>query len=209
MSAKYQSENPPIRLVEHDGQVTLHIAGGQAMQGWEEALMRASADLLCAYGGNFLEVGLGLGLSALHIAGKPGTRHHVVVEKYQPVIDLFRMRQPLLPPALELVHADFVDHLPQLESGALDGIFFDPALPEAMWRDASLWEALVPHLVRSLRIGGVFIPFFSTEPRLRWQYLRHFSRIVVERLPFRAYADTTYTRGTSGDAFIQCFIRTT
>jgi len=54
--------------------------------------------------------------------------------------------------------------------------------------------------------GGVFIPFFSTRPILRKQYTKWFSRIEIERRPYQAYDETTYTYGNSGDAYIQCFI---
>lgn len=63
------------------------------------------ADMLCEYGSEFLEVGLGLGISALRIAGNQRTRRHVVVEKHEQVIDLFRDRHPALPDSLDIVHA--------------------------------------------------------------------------------------------------------
>ena len=81
--------DPEIELVEQGSEVTLLFDDRQAMQAWERDLMFASADLLCEYGSNFLEVGLGLGLSALRIAENPRVRRHVVVEKYKRVIDLF------------------------------------------------------------------------------------------------------------------------
>src|SRR5437868_2669548 len=106
-----QPESPDIQLVEDaNGEVTLLIDGGQAMQAWERDLMRESADMLCTYCSEFLEVGLGLGISALQIAANPGTRSHVVIEKYEHVIDLFRRQYPSLPSNLQIVCADFFDH---------------------------------------------------------------------------------------------------
>lgn len=63
-----QPGNPEIVLADHNGEITLYIDGNQAMQAWEHDLMVESADLLCQYGCEFLEVGLGLGISALRIA---------------------------------------------------------------------------------------------------------------------------------------------
>src|SRR5678815_553189 len=127
MNAIQQIENPEIKLIEGDGdEVTLLIEDGQAMQGWETALMWESADILCKYGSQFLEVGLGLGISALRIAGNPATRHHTVIEKFPQVIELFRERNPSLPPALEIIHADFFEYIHEIEPDSLDGIFFDP-----------------------------------------------------------------------------------
>ncbi|GHC40517.1 class I SAM-dependent methyltransferase [Streptomyces cinnamoneus] len=196
---------PPIELVENDGEVTLSIGGEQAMQAWERDLMWASADMLCEYGHDFYEVGLGLGLSALRIAGNPTTRSHTVLELFDEVEDLFRARHPELPGTLSIERGDFFRRVFELPSESIDGMFFDPALDMDVWTDKELWARTMPEVVRVLRPGGVFIPFFSTRPELRWQYLPHFRSIRVERHPYVAYETTEYTHGTSGDAYIQCF----
>jgi predicted methyltransferase len=200
--------DPSIDLVESDtGEVTLSIAGGQAMQAWERDLMHESADLLCSYGSDFLEAGLGLGLSALRIAGNSGTRHHRVIERYPGVIDLFRSSHPQVPESLEIIHSDWFEFIKTVPRESVDGIFFDPALPESVWTDGPFWDRVVPLMHRALRIGGVLIPFFTTRPYLRWQYLPYFSRIIVVRRAFQAYPTTHYTARTAGDAFIQCFVK--
>lgn len=177
------------------------------MQGWEQQLMEDSADMLCGFGSEFLEVGLGLGLSALRIANHSNTRRHTVVEIYQTVIDLFKRKYPVLPPGLNILNTDFFKLVHTLPESSLDGIFFDPALPESMWDDGPFWDEVMPAIIRTLRPGGAFIPFFSTIPVLRWQYLPFFSRIIIERRPFTAYDTTSYTSRTSGDAYIQCFVK--
>jgi predicted methyltransferase len=198
-----------IELVEDDhGEVTLWIDGGQAMQRWEAPLMEASADLLCTFGSRFLEAGLGLGISALRIANAESTRRHVVVEKHRKVIDLFAERHPDPPPALEIVHADFFEHIRTVEPGSLDGVFFDPYLGSSrLWEDPALWRATMPAVVRALKEGGAFVPCFTVEPVLRWEFVGYFDRVIVERRRFTAYEGTEYTARREGDAFIQCFIR--
>ncbi len=210
MNPIQQIENPQIRLIEGNGdEVTLFIEDGQAMQGWETALMWESADILCKYGSQFLEVGLGLGISALRIAGNPATRHHTVIEKFSQVIELFRERNSSPPPALEIVHADFFEYIHEIEPESLDGIFFDPYLvPVTLWDDVELWAEVMPAVTRALRRGGVFIPCFSTRPVLRWQFVHHFDRIVVERRSYASYATTDYVKNDTGDAYIQCFVQT-
>lgn len=208
MDAIQQRENPEIKLVESNEEVTLYIDDGQAMQGWESALMWESADILCGYGSEFLEVGLGLGISALRIAANPATRHHTVIEKFPRVIELFRERNPSPPQTLEIVHADFFEYIQRMEPESLDGIFFDPYLvPVSLWDDEALWMDVMPAVTRSLRRGGVFIPCFSTRPVLRWQFVHHFDRVVVERRSYASYETTDYVKRDTGDAYIQCFVR--
>lgn len=208
MPTSHQNENPEITLVETESETTLLIDGGQAMQAWETELMWRSADILCGFGSEFLEVGLGLGISALRIAGAATTTRHVVVEKYEPVISLFRARHPESPPALEIVHADIVDHVHTLAPESLDGIFFDPYFPPEMLADTRLWAQLVPALRSALRMGGVLLPFATTKTQLRWQFEPYFDRVVLESCRFEAYHDTTYMKRNAGRAWIQAFIRT-
>ncbi|MEU4929728.1 class I SAM-dependent methyltransferase [Streptomyces yokosukanensis] len=202
-----QAAAPDIELIEKDGEVTLSIGGEQAMQAWERDLMWASADLLCRHGQDFYEVGLGLGLSALRIARNPATRSHTVLELFGEVEELFRTANPDLPPSLSIERGDFFQRIKELPSESFDGMFFDPALDMEVWTDKELWARTVPEVVRVLRPGGVFIPFFSTKPELRWQYVDHFRRIHVERHAYQAYDTTEYTYGTSGNAYIQCFYK--
>lgn len=206
-ASRPQADHAPLELVEQDGEVTLFLSGAQAMQAWETELMCASADILCTYGSEFLEVGLGLGISALRIAQAPTTRRHVVIEKYPQVETWFRERHAV-PPNLEIVIADFFEYVETIKPESLDGIFFDPALPMKMWNDEALWKRVTPLIVRSIRPGGCFVPFFSTRPTLREQFYPYFNRVIIERRPFQAYEGTMYTYGTSGDAFIQCYVKT-
>lgn len=210
-------QDPQIELVEaNSGEVTLLIDGGQAMQAWERELMWEMADMLCEYGSEFLEVGLGLGISALRIAENPRTRRHVVVEKHQQVIDLFKDRHPVLPDSLDIVHADIYDFVHNLEPESVDGIFFDPYPTPDRYGEKGL--EVIPAMARALRIGGAIIPFFSRVPELNKWFDPFFRRAIVERRSFCAYPTTEYmstmegvteyTSATEGAAYIQCFIKT-
>jgi spermidine synthase len=215
-----QPLDPDISLVDHGGETTLLIDGIQAMQGWESSLMQRAADLLTSQGTCFLEAGLGLGLSALRIASRPGTHTHVVVEKYAKVIELFRSSHSVVPNALEIVNADFFDYIEQLPELSLDGVFFDPELPRAFFENRDFVDSFMPKITAALRPGGAFVPMFSvagavpdaatcTAPPgiMLERYMRFFTRATVERHPYAAYENTLYTPGVVGQAFIFCFYR--
>ncbi|MBA2717458.1 MAG: class I SAM-dependent methyltransferase [Propionibacteriales bacterium] len=204
-----QQDRPEIafRRSEHDGSETLFIDGEQAMQAWEAALMRRSAAMLCACGQDFVEAGLGFGFSALEIARADSTRTHRVIEPYREVINAFHAAHPVPPDNLEIVHADFFNYLAKLEPDAIDGIFFDPALPPSMWDDEPFWMEMIPHFARVVRPGGGVMPFFTSSPKLRARFARAFDRIVIERHAFTAYDHTNYTDVIEGDAYVQLYTK--
>ena len=63
-------------------------------------------------------------------------------------------------------------------------------------------------MVRALRRGGALVPFFSMKPVLRWPFIDFFDTVFVEKYKFTAYPTTEYTGGVTGEAFVQCFIKT-
>ena len=195
--------NASIEFVENNDETTLLIDGGQAMQGWEADLLRRSGDILCRYGSEFLEAGLGLGFSAMHIASQPTTRRHTVIELHQQVIDYFLARNPTPPAALEIIKGDFFAMLPTLPPASLDGIFFDPYLPVKARNDPAFWNRVVPPMIALLRPGGVFVPCFTTQPY--FLFLNYFDHAIIERRHYTAYPQTSYTAANSGHAFIQCY----
>jgi predicted methyltransferase len=214
--------SPPDIHLERDGErVTLLIDGSQAMEGWERDIMLRAADILCGErGGDFLEVGLGLGYSALRIARNASTRSHTVVEKHAEVIDLFNAAQHELPPNLTIVHDDIFNYVKQIEYQAFDGVFFDPELPRAVVDDVEFMGVFVPRLVKSMKPGGRFIPMFAMQGEradratctaspghVLERYLPFFERAEIERHAYEAYSTTEYVPSRRGDAFILSFLK--
>ncbi|SNY53572.1 class I SAM-dependent methyltransferase [Paractinoplanes atraurantiacus] len=203
-----QPVDPDIALRRSgEGEVTLYIDGSQAMQGWEEPLMRRSAEILCRNGGSFLECGLGLGFSAIAIAEQPKTVKHTVIEVYPEVIEQFEQKHPDRPANLEIVRADFFEYIESVPTGTVDGLMLDPWLPRAMRDDAAWWDNLMrTQITRILRPGGFFMSFFVTEPKIEPRWEPYFDEVLIERRPYAGYSTSSYLEGRpEGIAYLQCF----
>ena len=58
----------------------------QVMMSWEDSIMKASADYVCEGGGDILEIGFGMGISANYIQANSITSH-TIVENHPQVIE--------------------------------------------------------------------------------------------------------------------------
>ena len=151
----------------------------QVIQYWERPVMETMGRIVASNGGDVLEVGFGLGMSAQAI-------HQGQIESYtviEPHPEIARRAlawiEGLSIPAtvLEGFWQDVVDDLP---SSSFDGILFDTCPIDESERD--IWyRAFIPHAARLLRPGGVFTYYaHQAAPgplRDQWLLARHFSTI--------------------------------
>lgn len=207
-----QPIDPEVSFVRSEiGELTLLINGHQAMQAWEEPLMKRSAQLLCeGVHGTFLECGLGFAMSATEIAHQSTVEKHIVVERYQEVIDWVQAEHVSLPDNLEIVHDDFFDYIDQLESSSIAGIMLDPWVPKEVRDDSAWWDSLIRDgIYRVLVPGGRFVPFFSSDPVIDPYFEPYFDKVIIERHDYTAYGTTSYMNNKpTGYAYLQCFVKT-
>ena len=166
----------------------LIIEGQQVMQDWEAPLMRAMATHVAAGGGDVLEIGFGMGISATFMQ-EFGIRSYTVLEANENVAQAFADWQNRFPDAkTTLVLGPWQQTLPAL--GLYDGIFFDtyPAdeneYMEYVVDDVTFAAHFFPHAAAHLRPGGVF-SYYSNEidslsRRHQRRLLEHFSSFAVE-----------------------------
>jgi guanidinoacetate N-methyltransferase len=166
----------------------LIIEGQQVMQDWEAPLMRAMATQVAAHGGDVLEIGFGMGISATYMQ-EIGVRSYTVLEANEDVAQAFATWQSRFPDAkTTLVLGAWQETLPAL--GFFDGIFFDtyPAdeneYMEYVVGDVTFAAHFFPHAAAHLRPGGVF-SYYSNEidslsRRHQRRLLEHFSSFSVE-----------------------------
>ncbi|MEM7587773.1 MAG: AMP-binding protein, partial [Acidobacteriota bacterium] len=147
-----------------DSQLIIHDQ--QVMQDWERPYMKDMARVVTASGGDVLEVGFGMGISATYIQ-ELGARSYTVIECNDDVIDRFeRWRGDYPDRDIRLLRGRWQDVTDQL--GRYDGVFFDTyPLDEAEFLDAvqhqiTFAENFIPVAASCLREGGVF-SYYSNE----------------------------------------------
>jgi len=104
--------------IEDDGKV---IYTGDVMMRWEDELMKKHADIVCHNGGDILEIGFGMGISADHIqANNP--RSHTIIELHPQIIEKAK-EWAKDKPNVTIVEGGWYEEMPKL--GKYDGVFFD------------------------------------------------------------------------------------
>lgn len=146
------------------GPSQLLIKSYQVMQRWEDNYMKSLAAVATSKGGDILEVGLGMGISAKWIQRSRRIRTHTVVECHPQVAELHaaRFKGALSSGRMKIVLGFWEEAVASMPDASFDGILFDSCPLNApveffhffpFFRDA----------FRLLRPGGVFT-YFSDEP---------------------------------------------
>ena len=113
----------------------------QVMMNWEDSIMKAKADYVCENGGDILEVGFGMGISADYIqANNPSS--HTIVEVHPQVIEKLKAWAKDKT-NVTIIEGDWFDIKDSLST--YDGILFDT------WSDDNRSEFvnLLPSLAKA------------------------------------------------------------
>jgi guanidinoacetate N-methyltransferase len=148
----------PAVMDEH----TLRILGHPVMEDWERPYMRKLAEIATRNGGQILEIGYGMGLSAGYISENPRVRRHIIIEVNHDVADLARKFRDSQPPGrVEIIEGLASEVVDQLEDGCCDGILHDAyPLDESQVQNQAHFAGTA---YRLLKPGGIFT-YFSDEP---------------------------------------------
>jgi protein arginine N-methyltransferase 2 len=93
----------------------------QVMMDWESSLMQKHANYVCSNGGDILEIGFGMGISADYIqANNPSS--HTIVENHPQVIEKAKA-WALDKPNVTIVEGSWLDKLSELST--YNGVFYD------------------------------------------------------------------------------------
>ena len=126
------------------------------MHEWETDLMRQHAEFVCSLGGDILEIGFGMGISADFIQ-KQGIKSHTIIELHPQIAEKAR-EWAADKPNVTILEGDWQEVLPSLKEGTVrtthkkfDGMFFDPYGFWSKW--GSFADKCIPHCKPTTRIS--------------------------------------------------------
>ncbi len=93
----------------------------EVMMDWEDSLMSASAAYVCQNGGDILEIGFGMGISAGYIQSHQITSH-TIIENHPQVIEKLKIWAQDKP-NVNIIEGDWYEVKDQLST--YDGVFYD------------------------------------------------------------------------------------
>ena len=113
----------------------------QVMMSWEENIMMASADYVCGNGGDILEIGFGMGISANYIQDN-NINSHTIIENHPQIIEKLKAWAQDKP-NVTIIEGDWYDVKDSLST--YDGLFYDT------WADENVnnFTTVLPTLMKS------------------------------------------------------------
>lgn len=143
----------------------LQINHFQVMQRWEDNYMRELAKVAASEGGDILEVGFGMGLSAQYIQGAKKIKSHVIIECHPNVLQYAykKFKNAIAKGKLTLINGFWEDVTPKLKNETFNGILFDTS-PIDKGVVSFHFFPFFKEAFRLLRKGGIFT-YFSDEPK--------------------------------------------
>lgn len=169
----------PVELNDSE----LRIGDWQVMQAWEEPLMEALAREATARGGDILEVGYGMGISAEKILAH-GCRSYTVIEIHPVIAEAARSWAAKQDVPCTVLEGAWQDVVPTLAAN-FDGILFDtyPLSAEERGKNHFPFIEIAPTLLRE---NGLFVCYSDDTVSFRTEHLEllltHFDEVKLVKV---------------------------
>jgi protein arginine N-methyltransferase 2 len=131
------------------------IEGYEVMNSWEHPLMKKHAEVVCQNGGDILEIGFGMGISANYIQSH-NINSHTIVEIHPQVIQFLENWSKNKSNVI-IIEGDWYNKIEKICNKKYDGIFFDTHMD----KNACRFKELV--VDKCLKEGGVYTWFAPRE----------------------------------------------
>lgn len=154
-----------------------HAPSSRVMHKGELSLMRKLAEIATQNGGDILEIGFGLHLSADGIQSNPAVTSHTIIEVhpevYKHAIEWAKGKQNV-----NIILGDWIDVIPKL-TNKFDGILHDTHLDQNLYR---FLDYIKPNCKAGTIVGFFDLPV--KDHRVNG-YLHQLSKEEYESLPYR------------------------
>ncbi len=168
MRKRYLATRPVLSANELVMEVPIgsgRVIKNQIMQSWERPYMRRLSEVATSRGGNVLEVGYGMGISASFIQKAKSLKTHVLIECHASICERARTRWKgaLKKGRMTILEGFWEDITPAMKSKSFEGILFDSC---PLDKEIELFHFLpfFREAYRLLKSDGVFT-YFSDESR--------------------------------------------
>jgi len=164
----------------------LNIKGFQVMQRWEDNYMKSLAAIATSRGGNVLEIGFGLGISATYIQKSKKIKTHTIIECHPDVIKRAKtmFREEIRKKRLILKQGFWEDITPKIKSASFDGILFDssPLDKETVFFH---YFPFFKEAYRLLKKDGVFTYFSDEATGFSNKHIRLLKKVGFKKINFK------------------------
>ncbi len=165
---------------------SLLIKSYQVMQRWENNYMKSLAAIATSKGGNVLEVGFGLGISAGYIEQSKKIKTHIVIECHPDVIKQAKMKfkRQLATDRMILREGFWEDITPQISDKTFDGILFD-SCPLESGVEFFQFFPFFTEAYRLLKDDGVFTYFSDEAKKISPAHLTKLKKAGFHNIKFK------------------------
>lgn len=165
---KEKWRNAKASFSEHD----LKIFDYAVMEDWETSYMEELAKISVSKGGDVLELGYGMGISANFIQ-KGKIKKHTIIEANHDVAKKARVFAKKAPHKTEILEGFWEEVIEKIPDNSLNGILFDtyPLTEKELYQNHFTF---FPFAYKKLKKGGVFT-YYSDE-------IKNFGKVHIEKL---------------------------
>lgn len=165
---------------------SLLIKSYQVMQRWEDGYMKSLAAIATSRGGNVLEVGFGMGISAGYIQKSKKINIHTVIECHPAVIGFAKkmFANELQSGRMRLLEGFWEDVTPNLPDKSFDGILFD-SCPLDSGVEFFQFFPFFEEAYRLLKDDGIFTYFSDEATEISEEHIRELKGAGFTNIKFK------------------------
>lgn len=165
---------------------SLLIKSYQVMQRWEDGYMKSLAAIATSQGGNVLEVGFGMGISAGYIQKSKKIQSHTVIECHPAVIASAksRFKKELASGRMKLLEGFWENVTPNLPDKSYDGILFD-SCPLDSGVEFFQFFPFFQEAYRLLKDDGIFTYFSDEATEISKVHKKELTQVGFQNINFK------------------------